>query len=149
MKFGSRVASLQSMIEAAPDLSLGHRFLRAITLRDWQGLERCFAPDATFRAVIPGKTPFREHQGGAAAAGQVSAWFKDGDVHEVLESDVGAIADRVRVRYRVRNHEPEGWFLVEQQAYLTLGPQGIEACNLICSGFRPVAAPGGERPPAA
>jgi hypothetical protein len=129
------------MIEATPDHSVGHRFLRAIAERDWESLERLFAPDAIFRAVVPSQTPFREHQGGAAAAGQVSVWFKDADVHEVLESDVEVIAYRLRVRYRVRNHEPEGWFLVEQQAYLTTGPKGIEACNLICSGFRPIAAP--------
>ena len=133
------------MIEAAPDLSLGLRFLRAIAERDWESLGHCFAPDATFRAVVAGKAPFLEHQGGAAAANQISAWFKDGDVHEVLESDVEVIADRIRVRYRVRNHEPEGWFLVEQQAYLTPGPRGIEACSLICSGFRPIAAPSTEQ----
>jgi hypothetical protein len=129
------------MDEIAPDLSLGRRFLHAITERDWESLERCFAPDAVFRAVVPSQKPFREHRGGAAAASQVSAWFKDAAVHEVLESDVEVIADRIRVRYRVRNHEPEGWFLVEQQAFLTPGPRGIEACNLICSGFRPIAAP--------
>lgn len=83
------------MIEATPDHSVGHRFLRAI----------------------------------------------------VLESDIEVIADRLRVRYRVRNHEPDGWFLVEQQAYLTTGPSGIEACNLICSGFRPIAAPNTKRSP--
>jgi len=129
------------MIEATPDLSLGRRFLDAITVRDWKSLEDCFAPDATFRAVVPGQRPFHEHQGGAAAADQLRAWFKDGDIHEVLESDIEVIADRLRVRYRVRNHEPEGWFLVEQQAYLTPGPRGIESCNLICSGFRPIAPP--------
>jgi len=129
------------MIEAAPDPALGDRFLRAIAQRDWKGLEDCFAPDAMFHAVIASQKPFREHQGGAAAADQVSAWFKDADVHEVLESDVEVIADRLRVRYRVRNHEPDGWFLVEQQAYLTPGPRGIQACSLICSGFRPIAAP--------
>ena len=107
------------MIEATPDHSVGHRFLRAIAERDWESLERL------------------------SAAGQVSVWFKDADVHEVLESDVEVIADRLRVRYRVRNHEPEGWFLAEQQAYLTTGPKGIEACNLICSGFLPIAAPDG------
>ncbi len=73
------------MIEVPPDPSLGHRFLRAIAERDWESLERCFAPNAVFRAVLPSQRPFREHQGGAAAAGQVRAWFQDGDVHEMLE----------------------------------------------------------------
>ena len=120
---------------------VGRRFVTAIATRDWAGLATLFAPETRFRALTSGRNAFREHLDPAAAAGQIEAWFKDGDVHELLESSVERIETRVHVRYRIRNHELDGWFLVEQQAYLTPGPAGLIACDLICSGFQPTAAP--------
>jgi hypothetical protein len=122
-----------------PDV--GQRFVDAIATRNWSALQALFAPEACFRALVPSRHPFREHHGPEAAVRQIEKWFRDGDVHELLESEVAQVQDRVRVRYLIRNHEPAGWHLVEQQAYITVGPDGVTACDLICSGFRPTDPP--------
>ena len=44
----------------------------------------------------------------------------------------------IRIAYRIHEHEPDGWYLVEQVAYATVGEDGIADMNLACSGFRPV-----------
>ena len=38
-----------------------------------------------------------------------------------------------------REHEPNGWYLVEQLAYATPGEGCFTRMNLACSGFRPVS----------
>ena len=86
------------------------------------------------------KTPFREKIGGQAAAGQIARWFGDADVTELMDSSVEAMVDRVKIVYRVHEHEPDGWYVVEL-AYVTPGEGGSSVrMNLACSGFRPVPA---------
>ncbi len=123
-------------------VACGDAFLAAFAARDWAALEGVFAPDAELRAVVPKRErPFRDRHGAADAAAQIRLWFQDADIFEILDSDTTTVVDRVHVWYRVRVHEPEGWSVVEQQLYLTPGPDGIRFCNLVCSGFRPIAAP--------
>lgn len=120
-------------------IDLGHRFVAAIVAHDWDDVAACFAPGAEFRAVVPSeKRPFRECIGDDAAAAQIQKWFGDADVTELLASGVDAFADRVRIAYRIHQHEPDGRFLVEQHAYVTPGEGGFARMNLACSGFRPV-----------
>jgi hypothetical protein len=116
--------------------TVAEAFLGAFSRRDWDGLARCFEPDARFRAVVPSERPFRDRAGPGEAAEQLRLWFGEGDHFEVLSSTVEPMADRVRVAYRVRYHDEDGWQLVEQQAYLTIGEAGIRYMNLVCSGFR-------------
>ena len=138
-----------TVVQAAnpADVECGRALLAAFASRDWAALERTFAPDARLRAVIPNsERPFRDRVGAADAAAQIKAWFQDADVFEILDANVVPLADRVHVSYRVRVHEPDGWSLVEQQLYLTPGPEGIRFCNLVCSGFRPTEAPHALQP---
>ena len=124
--------------QVSAQVTLGRRFVDAIVAHDWDGLAACFAPDARLVAVVPKENPFRERSGREAAAGQLRAWFGDADVTELLDSEVRPMADRVRIVYRIHEHEPDGWYLVEQVAYATVGPEGFADMNLACSGFRPV-----------
>ena len=102
----------------------------------------CLSSDVVFRALIENETkPFREHIGPDAAAAQIAGWFDDGDVHELLASTVEMIADRLHVRYRVRNREDGEWFLVEQHLFATLSGDRISHLDLLCSGFREVPPP--------
>ena len=121
-------------------IELGRRFIDAIVAHDWPAISDCFEADGRFRAVVPNTKPFRDHVGGAAAADQLRRWFGDADITELMESNVQPVEDRIRVTYRIHEHEPDGWFVVEQQAYITLGHQAIAYMNLVCSGFRPVAS---------
>jgi hypothetical protein len=97
----------------------GEELVGAIVAHEWNRIASLFEPDAQFRAVVPQKNPFRDRQGPDEIALQFQRWFGDADVTELLESTVERIADRVRVSYRIHEHEPDGWYLVEQQAYLT------------------------------
>ena len=127
--------------EAPSAIELGRRFVKSIVAHDWQGVASCFAPDARFLAVVANETtPFREKIGGDAAAEQISRWFGDADVTELVSSEVEPMADRIKIVYRIHEHEPDGWYLVEQLAYATPGEGGFVRMNLACSGFRP--APG-------
>ena len=66
--------------------------------------------------------------------------FEDSDEIEALEgleSDAFADCERVGYRFSVRN--PNGRFLVEQQAYLSGRDGRIGWMRVLCSGFRPVA----------
>jgi hypothetical protein len=48
------------------------------------------------------------------------------------------VGDRERVGYRFRVRNPDGLFVVEQQAYLSGSDGRIEWMRVVCSGFRPV-----------
>jgi hypothetical protein len=123
---------------AAQDgVALGRRFVAAIVAQDWEALASCFAPDTRFVAVVPKENAFREPTGRKAAS-KLQVWFGDADVTELVTSEVEPLADRVRIVYRIHEHEPDGWYLVEQIAYATLGDEGFADMNLACSGFRPV-----------
>jgi hypothetical protein len=128
---------------ATIDPAVGHRFVLAIADRDWDTLASLFSSNAAFHAVILSTKPFREQQGPGPITGQIRAWFQDGDIHELLDSSVEPIVDRLHLRYRVRNREHGTWYVVEQHAFLSLGPNGIETCDLLCSGFRPIDPPPG------
>jgi hypothetical protein len=125
--------------ELTNTVELGRRFVDALVAHDWDSVAGCFAPDARFLAVIANETsPFREKLGGAAAAEQIARWFGDADVTELMDSAVEPLVDRVKIMYRVHEHEPDGWYVVEQLAYVTPGDGGFARMNLACSGFRPV-----------
>jgi hypothetical protein len=118
--------------------ALGERFVRAIVNQDWDALAGCFAEDARLTAVVPKEHAFRERHGREDAARQLQAWFGDADVTELVSSEVDQIADRVKVAYRIHEHEPDGWYLVEQVAYATVENGVFADMNLACSGFRSV-----------
>jgi hypothetical protein len=59
---------------------------------------------------------------------------------ERLDGDV--FADRLRVGYRFAVTNPDGRFLVEQQAYLTERDGRIGWMRVLCSGFRAAPSPG-------
>ena len=66
-------------------------------------------------------------------------WLEDKDEIRALESvDSDAVADRERVGYRFSVRNPDGDFLVEQQAYLAENEGRIGWMRVVCSGFRPV-----------
>jgi hypothetical protein len=124
--------------DLAGTMALGRGLIDAIVAHDWDRIATLFEPGARFRAVVPKENGFRDRAGAAEIAKQFQTWFGDADVTEVMESSVEPVADRIRVAYRIHEHEPDGWYIVEQQAFVTPGDQGIAYMNLVCSGFRPV-----------
>jgi hypothetical protein len=120
--------------------TLGAEFARALAVKDFSRVLALMHPEIDFR----GLTPNRSWEAGDAEAvisGVLRRWFEDADEIEALdrlESD--AFADRERVGYRFRVLNPQGRFLVEQQAYLSARDGRIGWMRVVCSGFRPVTA---------
>jgi hypothetical protein len=98
-------------------------------------VERCFAPDVAFHAVVPGTGSFRERAGAAETANQLRLWLGDADPLELLEHSVEPIVDRLRLSYRFAASEDEQWHIVEQQAYAVVGERGIEKLDLVLLGI--------------
>ena len=118
--------------------TLGLRFARALAAKDQDELTGVLHPEIDFR----GMTPRRVWEAGSpheVIEIALGSWFEDSDEIlgiERLESD--AFADRERVGYRFGVRNPDGEFLVEQQAYVEERDGRIGWMRLVCSGFRPV-----------
>jgi hypothetical protein len=66
-------------------------------------------------------------------------WFEDSDQIEALEQlESDSFADRERVGYRFSVNNPDGRFLVEQQAFVAERDGRIGWMRSVCSGFRPI-----------
>ena len=120
--------------EKDPSLDVGRRFIAALGRQSWDDLAGCLDPKVQFRAVTP--KGFRTADDRAAAAGYLRKWFGDANQLALQSSDVELMHDRVRIAYRIREHEDQ-WYIVEQQAYCTVHDGQIMAMDLLCSGFRP------------
>ena len=53
---------------------------------------------------------------------------------------IAEVGDRLHIAYRFQGVEDGQPYLVEQQLYCTLGEEGIESADLLCSGSRPLPA---------
>jgi hypothetical protein len=118
--------------------TLGAEFARALAVKDADRIRDLIDPEIDFR----GLTPSRFWEAGDADAVLsilFDKWFEDSDeirTLEHLESD--AVVDRERVGYRFSVRNPDGEFLVEQQAYVSTRDGRIDWMRVVCSGFRPV-----------
>ena len=119
--------------------TLGEEFARALASKDFDSILGLLHPEVDFQGLTP-----RRHWLAADPASVVSdalrVWFEDSDEIQALdrlESD--EFADRERVGYRLRVRNPEGQFLIEQQAYLSARDGKIGWMRVLCSGYRPVA----------
>jgi hypothetical protein len=134
------------IIKSMPDpKTLGSDFAHALAEKDAQRLSRLFAPELDFRAMTPRKTWQAQTADGLLEI-VFGNWFEDGDRIDSLERlETDSFADRERVGYRLGVSNPEGHFLVEQQAYLSEGTGEaagtIAWMRVLCSGYRPVPAP--------
>jgi hypothetical protein len=121
--------------------TLGADFARALAAKDFGRILELMHPEIDFRGLTPSRH-WEATDPGALISGVLREWFEDSDeilALERLESDV--VADRERVGYRFSVRNPDGRFLVEQQAYLSARDGRIEWMRVLCSGFRPIGAP--------
>jgi hypothetical protein len=122
--------------------TLGSDFARALAEKDAPRLGQLLAPELDFQAMTPRKTWQAQDPDGVLAI-VFGHWFDDGDRIESLERlETDSFADRERVGYRLAVSNPEGRFLVEQQAYLSAGRGEGEGkiawMRVLCAGYRPV-----------
>jgi hypothetical protein len=119
----------------------GAEFAHALAERDAPRLSRLFAPELDFRAMTPNRT-WQAHDADGVLEIAFGHWFEESDRIESLERlETDSFADRERVGYRLAVSNPEGRFLVEQQAYLSAGEGESEGkiawMRVLCSGYRP------------
>lgn len=123
--------------------SLGERFARALAAKDFDEVASLLHPEVDFRGMTPGQ--FWQAGNAVQAIDEVlRSWFEDSDrIDELLQVETFRVADRERVGYRLAVSNPDGRFLVEQQAYYETSGGSITWMRVLCSGYRPAAdAPG-------
>jgi hypothetical protein len=118
--------------------SLGHDFAEALGAKDFDRVMTLLHPEVDFRGLSPRRN--WEATGPEAVVRDVlSEMFDESDELEtVLSIDTDSFADRQRVAYSFRGHNPDGPFVVEQQAYYTEREGRIGWMRLLCSGMRPL-----------
>jgi hypothetical protein len=117
--------------------TLGAQFARALAVKDFDRVLELMHPEIDFRGLTP-KRNWEASDPDAVISGVLRQWFEDSDEIEALERlESDAFADRERVGYRFRIRNPDGRFLVEQQAYLSARDGRIGWMRVVCSGFRP------------
>ena len=117
--------------------TLGEQFAGALAGKDFGRIAELLHPEVDFRGMTPSLS-WEAGEPRAVVADVLRKWFEDSDEIEALERvESDAFADCERVGYRFRVTNPEGRFLVEQQAYLRERDGRIGWMRVLCSGFRP------------
>jgi TusA-related sulfurtransferase len=111
------------------------KFLELLAARDFERLAATLASDAHARLLLP--YGLEEDAGRDAIVHRIESWFGSASVFDLTSSSEEVVGLRHRLSWRfsvVRDgssHE-----VIEQLAYLDLGPHGIEQIDLLCSGFQ-------------
>lgn len=117
---------------------LGGDFARALATKDFDRISELLHPEVDFRGLTPRKQ-WEAAEAGAVIDEILRQWFEPSDEIRSLEQlETDAFADRERVGYRFRVDNPDGRFVVEQQAYLSERDGKIGWMRVVCSGFRRV-----------
>ena len=125
------------MLETA---TLGAEFARALAIKDYSRVLDLLHPEIDFRALTPNRV-WEASDADAVISGVLRQWFEDSDEIEALERlECDTVADRERVGYRFSVRNPDGRFVVEQQAFLSARDGRIGWMRAVCSGFRPVTS---------
>jgi hypothetical protein len=121
-------------------VTLATDFARALAAKDAGRIRELIHPDIDFRGLTPNR--FWEATGPDAVLSiLLESWFEDRDeirALDRLEADV--VGDRERVGYRFSGRNPDGEFVVEQQAYVRERDGRIDWMRVVCSGMRPVSS---------
>ena len=111
------------------------RFVELLAARDFERLSATLASDAHARMLLP--RGLEEHAGRDAIVRRIESWFGSASVFELTSSSEEEVGLRQRLSWRlsvVRDSRTRE--VVEQVAFLDIGPQGIEQIDLLCSGFQ-------------
>lgn len=109
-------------------------FLAALSIRDFDRLAQCLAPSAQARLLLP-RGP-EVQSGRDDIARRFQGWFAAGSDFSVLGASSERVGPRHRLTWRLRmsrNLQPPE--IVEQVAFVDVGPDGISDIDLVCSGF--------------
>jgi len=110
-----------------------------LAAKDVKRLSSLIHPEIDFRAMTPSRS-WEASDREAVLSILLGNWFEDTDEIQALDRlETDAFADRQRVGYRLSVTNPDGHFVVEQQAYLTPRAGRIGWMRVLCSGYRRAA----------
>lgn len=126
--------------EARPDAALlGAEFAAALAAKDFARAAALLHPEVDFAALTP-RRAWDAHAPEQVVAEVLRVWFDDAcELEELASVEHGTFCDREHVAYQLRGRDPNGPFLMEQQAYLTARDGRIGWIRVLCSGKRPIA----------
>jgi hypothetical protein len=117
--------------------TLGAQFAQALAAKDFDRVEALLHPEVAFRGLTRSRS-WEASDPKTVVSALLREWFEDSDEIQSLEHlETDAFADRERVGYRFSVRNPDGRFLVEQQAYLAERDGRIGWMRVVCSGYRP------------
>ena len=120
----------------------GTRFARAFTAKDFAAVLDLLDPDVDFRGLTPNRA-WEAQTAEELVASVLRTWLDDDDRVEGIDRiETDTMADRERVGYRFTVSNPDGRFVVEQQAYLMARDGRIVWMRALCTGFRPLEPAG-------
>ena len=123
---------------AAEDL--GRQFAAAFAARDAVGLLVLFSDEVSFRGLTPGRVWQADTAAELVDGVLLGCWLKPADtVHRVEAVETAMVGTRCRLGYRLHGVNPDGRFVVEQQAFFDVDDGAITWLRVLCSGFRPDA----------
>jgi tRNA 2-thiouridine synthesizing protein A len=111
------------------------KFTKLLAARDFEGLAPTLASDAHARFLLP--HGLEEYAGRDPIVSRIKSWFESASVFDLTSSSEETVGLRQRLSWRfsvVRDGRSRE--VIEQVAYLNLGPAGIEQIDLLCSGFQ-------------
>ena len=115
---------------------VGEAFLQALANRDLEALRACLQQNVSFRALVP--PGVRQATDASGTVNRFRLWFGEADSFEMLRTEIGQVAGRLSITYRIRLHDSNGWQVIEQRLYCDVGDDGrIITLDLLCSGFLP------------
>jgi TusA-related sulfurtransferase len=123
-------------LPAMDETNIEQQFLECLAARDFDRLTALFAAGAQGRLLLP--RGLVEVSGRDEIGDRFRGWFGAASSFEIRMSSEQRIGRRRRLSWLIRAvREGDSVELVEQNALLDLGPDGIERLDLICSGFHP------------
>jgi hypothetical protein len=117
--------------------NLGEEFAKALADKDSSRIRGLIHPEIDFRGMTPNYF-WEAKDADELITVLLGKWFEDDDHIEALDHlETDSFADRDRVGYRFIVENPDGRFLVEQQAYLEARDGKIGWMRVLCAGYRP------------
>jgi hypothetical protein len=111
-------------------------FLSALSSRDFGRFAHCLSPSAHARLLLP-RGP-EERSGREEIARRFEGWFASATEFEVLDTHREQVGPRTRLDWRFRMiRDGKTREMLEQVAFIDVGPDGISKIDLMCSGFLP------------
>jgi hypothetical protein len=119
--------------------TIGTDFALAFLEKDADRIRDLVDPNIDFVALTPSRS-WEASDVDALVEILFDNWIEPDDAVEGIEHvQSDSVADRERVGYRWRLRNPDGEFLVEQQAYLEERDGRIGWMRVVCSGLRPLS----------